>query len=68
LVLGARKDRIWLAVGGFLASVVGRLCAGFLGAAILAGIFCVLIRPWHEPATGAMQVPPSRSERGPALA
>jgi len=67
LFLGVRKDKMWLAVGGFLASVAGGLAAGIIGAAILAGIFSLLIRPWDEPATGAVQTPLGSSKGRSAL-
>jgi hypothetical protein len=55
LFLGVRQETTWLAVGGFLASVVGGLAAGIIGAVIVAGIFSCLIRPWDEPAQGDTQ-------------
>jgi hypothetical protein len=67
LFLGVRQGKTWMAVGGFLASVVGGLVAGVYGAAILAGIFCFVIRPWDETATGAMPGSPGGSKRGTAL-
>jgi hypothetical protein len=68
LFLGVRQGKTWLAVGGFLASVAAGLATGILGAAILAGIFSVLIRPWEQPATGAMPMSSSSSsKRGSAL-
>jgi hypothetical protein len=48
LFLGVSKNKTWLAVAGFLASVAGGLAGGIVGAAPLAGIFSVLIRPWDQ--------------------
>ena len=61
------KEKTWLAVGGFLASVAAGLAAGIIGAAIVAVILSILIRPWDESATAATQTPVSGSKARSAL-
>ena len=64
LFFGVRKNKTWLAIGGFLASVTGGLTAGAVGALLLAGIFSLLIRPWDQPAMVLTQATAGGSTRG----
>jgi hypothetical protein len=67
LFLGVRKNKTWLAIGGFLASVAGGLAAGAVGALLLAGFFSLLIRPWDGPECAPSQVGPGSAKGGTAL-
>ena len=51
------KDKTWLAVGGFLASVAGGMVAGVIGAIVLMGIFSYVIVLAKEPAMEVSATP-----------
>ena len=57
LFFGVRKDKTWLAVGGFLASVAGGMVAGVIGAIVLMGIFSYVIVLAKEPAMEVSATP-----------
>ena len=65
--LGVTRNKTWLAVGGFLASVAGGLAGGIIGAALLATVFSLLIRPWDQAQTDPALTPLVSSNSRAAL-
>jgi hypothetical protein len=67
LFLGVRRNRTWLAVGGFFASVAAGLATGIIGASVVAGVFSYIIRTRQEPATEESTTSPDLAQARTAL-